>query len=437
MNFKLTLYLTALLAAALVLVLFVVKPRNSTRITKEQIEAKQVFKMGDARLARMSIENGYGSFVLRQSAPGLWTIVSPVHTGVDTSVVNGIADGIRKLDYATDIGEGSLSAFGLSPASITATVVSSDNKAYTVEIGSKTPVGEDYYARAVNGRKDIFTITAWIRNQLDSTLYHLRNKDVLSVPRNAIAGMSFSKEHRPIYTLRQNNGVWYFTKPAYNRLRTTFLNDMLFKLTSLRATNIIDDARGLQGTGLKRPSAIIGMETTDNRHYDVKIGKEADPNDVYAAVSGQTPVYVVNRGILSTFDRSVSSMVDDKLLIQSKWSISSVEIVWHGKTVTLSRKGYAAWLKDGAPFTNTAGVNNMINTLTSVGASRFVAKAPPENAAITFTVVGTMLPTTTTISIGGRNNVTIYARTSIDPRVAVLGIEAFDALESGIKKIYQ
>ncbi|MCL4558833.1 MAG: DUF4340 domain-containing protein, partial [Deltaproteobacteria bacterium] len=384
MNFKLTLYLTVVLAVALGIVLFVVKPRNSTSITKARIEARRVFKMDGSSIEKVSVENEHGSFTVQQSSPGNWTIVSPVHTGTDRTVINGIVNGIKTLDYERNIGAGPLSAFGLSPASITATVTSSDNRVYTVEIGTKTPVGEYYYARAVHGRGGIFTITGWIRNELDSTLFHLRDKSVLSIPRNDIEGISFSKKGRPAYALKQSNGVWFFARPSYNRLKTAFLNDMLFKLTNLTATNIIDDASGLRGTGLEKPSAIIGILGSDNRKFDLKIGKEADRNDVYAAVSGRPPVYVINKGILSTFDKPVGTMVDDKLLMQSKWSLSSVEIVWHGRAVTLSRKDYTHWLKDGSPYAGTKDVSGLIDTLTSAGAERFVEKErQAENAAIT------------------------------------------------------
>ncbi len=437
MNIKLTVYLTAVLAAAIIVAVFVINPRNK-RIAGEKITEKRVFNTDIGNVNNVEIRNAHGDFVLQQSGPGKWEITSPVHTNADNATAYAIVDGIKSLNYENEIGKGSLSAFGLSPASITATVTSSSNQVYRLEIGTTTPVGQYYYARADNGHKGIFTIAGWFKNKLDDDLFQLRDKNILSLSADSITAISITKDSRPVYTLRESHNVWAFTKPSYDRIQPSIMDNMLSKLHSLSAVNIIDNPSDVKSMGLEKPSEVISIVFMDNRHNSIKIGKNTGQGKVYASVSGQGPVYIIKKDELAIFNNPVHAAIDNRLLIQDKWAVSSIMITKNGRTVILNRKSYNEWYKNGSRFTNSTYIDKFLDKLASLNAAKFVDNTGLfKRSAITFTVTGTTRPTMTTVSIGNKNGNTVYAKTSIDPRLAVLNAVDVNALETYASKIYQ
>ncbi len=436
MNIKLTVYLTALLALAVVAVVFVINPRHEAA---EQMQSKRVFHIQrTGAVSTIDLKNGNGSFTLNKNSQGTWVIISPVATGADQTVVNALLTALTTLSYKKKIGTGTLSAFGLSPASITATVTLRDKQAYSLQIGAAAPLGKNYYAVASNGTRGIFTVTSWIRGQLDDTLFQLRDKAPITVSRNDLSAIGFTSNARPVYTLRRKNGVWFITKPKLNRVRPSVVNGMVFQLENLRASNIIDSGMNPGAMGLEKPSEVISILLMDGKNYTITIGKHEGPDHVYAMVSGKKPVYVINTGLVTALKKNTGGMVDTRLLTEDTFAVSALTVIRDGKAVVLTRKSYNTWEKNGVPFTDSGVVNDLVGTLTTMKASRFVGnRSLLKQAVLTFTVSGTVQPVTTTIAIGPVNAGTVYARTSIDPRLAVVAPADARRIETEVRTIFQ
>jgi hypothetical protein len=308
MNIKLTVYLTAILAVAIVVVVFVINPKNINNIAGH-VEVKRVFNINTlGNISSIDIQNENGEFALDKKAPGKWVITSPVDTDADISVVQTILSAFETLNYEKKIGKGALSAFGLSPAGITATVASSDNNVYSLKIGDAAPLGQYYYAMAGNGIPDIFTVTGWLRKQLDCTLFQLRNKSLVKFSQDDMASISFTKDSKPVYTLKKEKDGWTFTKPSLHRLKTSVFHDMAFQLTTMNATDIIDGAADLKQMGLEKPLGVISIVLMDNKRYSIKIGKNAGDNGIYAMVAGSPVVYVINKAVITVFETPIQKM---------------------------------------------------------------------------------------------------------------------------------
>ncbi len=310
MNIKITVYLTAVLALAVIAVVFVINPRHKA---EEQLQMKHVFTIpGGGAVIGVDLHNKNGNFVLKKDTKGTWSIVSPVNTGADEAAVNTLLSAFESLRYGKRIGAGTLSAFGLSPASITATVTIQGNRAYGLSVGAAVPLGENYYATDSNGIPGIFTVSGWIRKQLDGTLFELRSKSLITLSQNDIASISFTKDSRPVYTLQKVKDVWTITKPSRHAVKTSLINDMLFRLTTMKANAILDDAKDLKSMGLEKPLEVISIVRMDNKRYSIKIGKNTDNNSVYAMVAGRPEVYRISKSVPAIFETPVRYMYQAK-----------------------------------------------------------------------------------------------------------------------------
>ena len=310
MNIKLTVYLTAVLALAIVAVVFIINPRHKAA---ELLHTKNVFTIpGGSDVSGIDLHNENGDFVLKKDTQGTWSIVSPIDTRADAATVNTLLGAFESLKYGKKIGTGTLSAFGLSPASITATVMIQGNRSYGLHIGSAAPLGENYYATSSNGIPGIFTVSGWIRKQLDGTLFELRSKSLITLSQSDIASISFTKGSRPVYTLQKVKSVWTMTKPSRHAVKTSLVNDMLSRLTTIRANAILDGTHDLKSMGLEKPLEVISIVRMDNKKYSITIGKNADDNSVYAMVSGRPEVYKISKFVPLIFETPVREMYQAK-----------------------------------------------------------------------------------------------------------------------------
>jgi hypothetical protein len=306
MNIKLTVYLTAVLTLAIVAVVFVINPKHKAA---EKLHVRKVFNINNiGNVNEIDIRNKNGDFVIKKDTNGHWLISYPVNTDADTTVIGTLLSSFETLRYGKEIGNGTPAALGLSPASITATVTLSNKQIYGLQIGSAAPLGKYSYAVAKNGIPGIFTIAGGLRKQLDSTLFQLRNKSLIKLTQNDIASISFIKDSKPVYTLKKEKKNWVFTKPSYNRLKTSVFDEMAFQLTNMNATNIIDDVTDLKGMGLEKPLEVISIVLMDNKKYNIEIGKNVDKNSVYAMVTGRPEVYVIDKYITAVFETPVRDM---------------------------------------------------------------------------------------------------------------------------------
>ena len=310
MNIKLTVYLTAVLALAIIAAVFVINPRQKA---SERLLMKNVFTIpGGSDAGRIEIQNKNGDFVLKKNAQGLWIIVSPINTGADEAAVKNLLGAFETLRYVKKIGAGALSEFGLSPASITATVTMQGDRAYGLRIGSAAPLGENYYAMASGGIPGIFTVSGWTRKQLDSTLFELRSKSLITLKQSDIASVSFTRDSKPVYTLQKAKGVWTMTRPSRHAVKASLVNDMLFRLATIKANAILDDAQNLKSMGLEKPLEVISIVRMDNKRYSITIGRTADNESVYAMVAGRPEVYSISKSVPLIFETPVQELYQTK-----------------------------------------------------------------------------------------------------------------------------
>ncbi|MCL4477911.1 MAG: DUF4340 domain-containing protein [Deltaproteobacteria bacterium] len=434
MNYKLTIILAGILVILIAGILIV--RHGKVGIYGTVLKEKRVFNIINGDISRIDLSNKNGNFVIKKDTSGKWIITHPIKTNVDTSTLNTFISVIQNLNYERNIGTGSLTSFGLSPASITATVTSSDKKTYKLEIGNKTPINQDYYAMAYNGSKGIFTITKWVRDNMDKNLFDLRNKYVVKVGWNDVKSITFKKKGITAYSLAKNDNVWSFKKPSYNRIKNSIMNNMIFELANLKASNIIDNFTDIAKLGLERPLENIIITTMNNKQYDIKIGNSVNNNE-YAMLNDQKQhVYVILKSVLSAFDKPIGQMIDKKLLTQNQWNISSIMFVNNGSAVILKKNAKAQWDKNGTLYTKVSYVNKLIHDLTSLNATGFIGNTDLlKEPALTFTITSATAPTMTTISFGNYNSRVVYAKTSIDPRLAELPVLAVRSLEADVKSI--
>src|SRR5262249_49039138 len=132
-----------------------------------------------------------------------WTLVGAKELPADSAEVGALLDSLQNLeseevvnDNATD-----LSPFGLSEPKVAVSVVAAGAaKPYEFELGDAVPAGSGIFGR-VPGQKRLFTVSSTLENALNKSLFDLRNRNLVTLKRDAIKSIEVTTKPKEGYRL--------------------------------------------------------------------------------------------------------------------------------------------------------------------------------------------------------------------------------------------
>ncbi len=163
---------TIILIAALLVVIIAVLFVNNQQASAPPTTPTTVASTGPllpgidgTKVVRYEIrDNTSGNFTaLVKDTGGAWHIDGTntlPHRDPDQTTINSTVGQIATVQYSNKFSDSTLSTFGLDKPSYTLLVTTSDNKLYTVYIGSKSPTNPSYYAIVQQGSAPASTAEA-------------------------------------------------------------------------------------------------------------------------------------------------------------------------------------------------------------------------------------------------------------------------------------
>ena len=226
---------------------------------------------------------------------GEWRLVDPVGARADFGVVEGLVGRIGSAEMlaveqeSIDIAqEANLEPFGLDNPRMTVTVETGDED-HVLLIGDESPAGTVYGQDAA--RSIVFTMDAALFDDLARDAGSYRKKDLFDFrPFNATTVTVVRNENTHRFEKgsaaeddSMNGDVWRRVEPDEGTVEQPAVDDLLSKLSGLRAESFIESR---VGTGLDTPLAAVTVTFSDEQQEFVTIGRAGDTSH---AVHGDEP----------------------------------------------------------------------------------------------------------------------------------------------------
>ena len=238
-----------------------------------------------------------GSYALARDDQGEWAFRSPLVTKAGRWAVDGLLGSIENLRMESVAAEDAkdLKPFGLDRPSRTLTLGLADGATRTLEIGAAT--GDQKYPVRQSGSAMVAIIPAALVDDLAKGMDNLRAKRLLDVATYEVEGFDVTENGaRKTYaktTAKDKGGVetskWKRTAPDTADLETSKVEDALFKVGGVEATEMIDTPEADARYGLDVPvfELVIRMGSGKGESKLV-IGKKGDA--AYARRSGDASI---------------------------------------------------------------------------------------------------------------------------------------------------
>ncbi|MEE2792599.1 MAG: DUF4340 domain-containing protein [Acidobacteriota bacterium] len=224
-----------------------------------------------------------------RKAENQWSLVSPIAARADLGVTDGIVGRLSTGQMVSVEAENTdnLEPYGLDQPQLIITV-GLGSSAATLLIGDTAPSGSAYARDAARGL--VFTVDGSLVTELEQEADEYRRRELFAFrPFNATAlefgylGERWAFERIEAATEGESD-TWRRTSPETGEVETTAMDDLLVKLSNLRAESFVSSR---DGTGLDSPVATV--EVTFDDHEDRERVTFGQVSDEVFAVTGDEP----------------------------------------------------------------------------------------------------------------------------------------------------
>ncbi|HXX45598.1 MAG TPA: DUF4340 domain-containing protein [Candidatus Acidoferrales bacterium] len=279
---------------------------------------------------------------------GSWQIVSPVATGADQSVVDGIVDQIAGAEIMqTEPGTPDrLKAYGLDPAQASLELQLANGQKHTLLVGTKSFDGNSIYA-IVDGAKNVSLLPELLSTSTARTLDTLRDRAILHLDSSKVASFSIKSASGEVAAAKDNDH-WKLTKP----IDTPASQDAVASLLQAVSGGTINSVAGetadnLAHYGLATPAISFAATDSSGGRFTLIVGKK-DGDAYFARDISRPTIFRVNDDLYKKLTEKFTDLRDKQVVRTASADIQQLEFHNANGAISLSRKkdGSDEWVFD-------------------------------------------------------------------------------------------
>jgi len=251
-------------------------------------------------------ENQIQTIVLERSTETLdlkknkeWEITRPIQARADRWTVDSILRTLSGLTAERRYTEKNWQnqEFGLYPPRLKIRF-EVQGKKHELWVGNRNPTGTYYYAK-IPSSPDLLLIYDYQIQDLDRSLFDIRDKRVFSFPLDRIQTVEV-KTPTKTFVLEKDKEGWKAKADPPLKLNTTPVENFLNDLLDLKVQSFLGEEREDPRWGLREPSHVIRLVSSDQPPGEERLhlGKEVSGKGIYARSTLQKEVFFLHPNIL-------------------------------------------------------------------------------------------------------------------------------------------
>jgi hypothetical protein len=363
--------------------LYFVEAKRDPSDTAEKHD--KVFTVEADKVEEITVKSESGDRTTLKKNGSEWQIVAPADKAAraDAAEASGISTNLSNLEQQRVVEEDAknLGDFGLEKPRVEVSFKTGGQE-QTLQIGSKTPTGNDLYAKLA-GQSKVFLIAAYLESTFNRSTFDLRDKTALKVDTQAVDSLEVTTENGT-KKFAKVNGAWQLASPAEPRSDAVAVDNAITRVIGAQMKSLAP-ANDLKEYGLDKPAATARIGA-GSAHATLLIGKAAEEGTVYAKDEARPEVFTIESGILDDLKKGPAEFRQKDIFDARSFNTTKVELTRAGSSWTLEKITEKA--KDGAETekwrqvapaakdADTQKVNALLSTLTGARADSFVEKAP-------------------------------------------------------------
>lgn len=444
-------YLKSIIAIVILVILwfaFTGWNKHKSRVEAEKSSsstATRILNLAPSHIESFTLASSDGKSFTCTRQGETWSITQPESIPADQGKVAAFLDSLTSAGVDQKIGPhpADLADFGLNPPAQTIRVASSASPAeFTLLLGNETPTNAGVYAQ-VAGQPAVFTLSDDVKSSLEKSLFDLRDTRAVTLDTSQINRIQV-KSGSQSYTLAKNpDGVWDVALPPDVRADHFTVEGLVDSLQSMAMQSVVGEKKTDEAKyGLTNPALVVDL-ITPGGSQTLTVGKKAS-SGYYAVNSALAPVFTLDEGSVSQFQKSAGDFRDKNLFSGDMFNVKTIDVTTPAGHWAFEQSKNA-W-KETAPASKAASsddVNSLLDQLRNLQASSFPAAKPGEmdrfgfgKPSDTFKVTFGAKEQTEIVEIAQANG-HVYARRASDSLPSEINLADFTGIQNAFKKVSQ
>lgn len=399
MKFRTTL-IAALLLALFGAYVYFFEYKKAEEEKKQEEAEKQIFSIDWEKLEGIKLTNAHGTFLVEKreaeaeegSPAGArkseWHISEPLQADADDTAINGMVNNLKgvKLEQVVTESPESLEYYGLKEPElrIALQVAGGVEAPRPLLVGAKSPIGSNSYAMW-EGDEKVLLLSTHLNPQFDKGLYDLRHKTIFAFKREDVERLRILRSGDPEMELAKEGDRWEIVLPFRARASETEVDQILNKLTTLKAEKFVDEApKDLADYGLDRPvwkiEAVLKPDQTKATLLIGSLHQEQGQGYLYAKREERPGVVSLGMDLIGTFAKDAEEFREKKVLSFKTWKVRKVELAGKDLDVTLEKRDDQKWWIEAPIEARADGtrVSALLGAVNRIEAEEFLEKPAGE-----------------------------------------------------------
>ena len=290
---------------------------------KEAEQSKQLLDFKETEVERIELVRGDTTIVLAKGPEG-WKINAPLVDRADQEAaeryLRNLAESEREktvVDSAAATPE-QAAQYGLAAPRLEIALGIEDGTEQALAFGADSPTDRFTYVQELGANPEIFVVRAWRFDNLDKSVFDLRDRRVLAFRKDDVVEVRRSGAVGAVVLARED-GDWRVREPIAALADKDAIEDLLDKLNTDEIEAFVaedPDIEALKGYGFEEST---GMEVAllvgdDRAEKRLTIGRDNGQGYYYARDASRPQVFLVDSTLVQELASSVDELRDKKPL---------------------------------------------------------------------------------------------------------------------------
>ena len=311
-----------------------IKGREEQREAAEK--SMQLLDFSESDAQKLIIDRG-DTLIALESHDGDWVLQKPVQGAADQEAVERYVRHLNESKRERVIGDSAAVAgdaglvlrYQLQNPRLKVLLETEDGPLDTLFFGADSPTDRYVYVQQSGDNPEIFSVRAWIYDNLNKSVFDLRNRRVLSFAAHEVGEIRLGYVGSQIVLYRGDGDTWEMKAPVEAASDEEEVDKLLKALGDAEIKAFVDEepdeellaARGLAAAALE-VSLLVGEDRAEKRLY---IG-EAEGGSFYARDPSRRPTFMIDSTLVQALQKRTFNLRDKEPIKFDKEAITRIEL---------------------------------------------------------------------------------------------------------------
>jgi hypothetical protein len=278
----------------------------------KDLRDKTIASFSDADVRKIRVQ-GEGGDILLSQKDNQWSIEQPATYAADGAAIRNFLSTLRSMRAVDFPAEMASDQYGLDEPTLAVTLtLGDDGRELRLAFGKETEQKQIFVQR--NRQGTVYAVNDWVRHDLNKTVDDFRDKTVLAVDRDAVAGIQIAGKQGTVKLVRGADKTWRVEGVEEKALQPP-IDQYLADLVDLKGYEIVaDHPDNLAPFGLEPATLTVTLFGKDEQEigrvlFGERPGGEGKVDHTAMQAGGPT-VYLVRDYLVTRLNKTKDAFVE-------------------------------------------------------------------------------------------------------------------------------